>query len=50
MGAGVDHWQPGDRVVLGAAHACGRCSEYRVGGGMLTCEALEVMAFHYDGA
>ncbi|WP_245633913.1 zinc-binding dehydrogenase [Amycolatopsis jejuensis] len=49
-GDGVVHWRPGDRVVLGAGRACGRCPECRVGGGTNTCESLEVMAFHYDGA
>jgi D-arabinose 1-dehydrogenase-like Zn-dependent alcohol dehydrogenase len=50
VGEGVSHWQPGDRVVLGAGRACGRCASCRFGSGTDGCEALEVMAFHYDGA
>ncbi|MEV7043746.1 zinc-binding dehydrogenase [Amycolatopsis sp. NPDC051061] len=50
VGAEVSHWRPGDRVVLGAGRACGRCHECQGGGGTSSCESLEVMAFHYDGA
>lgn len=50
VGSAVTHWQPGDRVVLAAGRACGACPECQLGGGTDKCEALQVMAFHYDGA
>ncbi|GAA0668351.1 zinc-binding dehydrogenase [Streptomyces malaysiensis subsp. malaysiensis] len=50
VGGGAGHWKAGDRVVLGAGRACGTCPACRFGGGTNTCEDLQVMAFHYDGA
>ncbi|MEK8172313.1 alcohol dehydrogenase catalytic domain-containing protein [Streptomyces sp. M19] len=34
----------------GRGPACGACSACKFGGGTNTCEDLQVMAFHYDGA
>ncbi|MEU7368827.1 zinc-binding dehydrogenase [Streptomyces hygroscopicus] len=50
VGDGTELWKVGDRVVLGAGKACGTCPACRFGGGTNTCENLQIMAFHYDGA
>ncbi|HEY0498561.1 MAG TPA: zinc-binding dehydrogenase [Kutzneria sp.] len=50
VGSDVQHWQVGDRVVIAAGRACGRCRSCVFGGTIDDCEALEVMAFSYDGA
>ncbi|MDG4831354.1 zinc-dependent dehydrogenase [Solwaraspora sp. WMMD1047] len=48
VGAGVDDWQPGDRVQVIAAIPCGRCAECRRGR-MTVCPNQESMGYHYDG-
>ncbi|WP_232240854.1 alcohol dehydrogenase catalytic domain-containing protein [Kutzneria sp. 744] len=50
VGSDVRHWQVGDRVAIAAGRACGRCRSCVFGGTIDDCEALEVMAFAYDGA
>jgi 2-desacetyl-2-hydroxyethyl bacteriochlorophyllide A dehydrogenase len=50
VGGGVRHANVGDRVVIAAGRACGNCQTCRIGGNTDDCEALEVMAFAYDGA
>ncbi|REH38162.1 2-desacetyl-2-hydroxyethyl bacteriochlorophyllide A dehydrogenase [Kutzneria buriramensis] len=50
VGGAVRHWQVGDRVVIAAGRACGKCRSCAFGGNIDDCEALEVMAFAYDGA
>lgn len=50
VGSDVRHWTVGDRVVIAAGRACGRCRSCVFGGNIDDCEALEVMAFAYDGA
>ena len=49
LGAGVDGWDLGDRVVPAAGRPCGRCSACRRAGHG-RCTALQLMAFSYDGA
>lgn len=50
VGDAVRHWQVGDRVVIACGRACGECGACRFGGTIDDCEALEIMAFAYDGA
>jgi L-iditol 2-dehydrogenase len=48
VGAGVDGWQPGDRVQVIAAIPCGRCAECRRGR-MTVCPNQESIGYQYDG-
>ncbi|WP_091733944.1 zinc-binding dehydrogenase [Nocardioides scoriae] len=49
LGAGVERWHVGDRVVPAAGRPCGRCSACRRAE-YGRCTALQLMAFAYDGA
>ena len=49
LGAGVDGWSVGDRVVVAAGRPCGGCPNCRRGD-VGNCLRLQLMAFAYDGA
>lgn len=49
LGAGVDGWTVGDRVVVAAGRPCGGCPNCRRGD-VGNCLRLQLMAFAYDGA
>lgn len=48
-GGAVAGWRPGERVVVGAGRACGRCGDCRRGQAD-ACRAPEILGVHYDGA
>jgi D-arabinose 1-dehydrogenase-like Zn-dependent alcohol dehydrogenase len=50
VGARVQRWAPGDRVVMAAGRQCGECAACRVGAGSDGCTDLRMMAIHHDGA
>lgn len=45
-----DHWRAGQRVLMAAGRACGRCVNCVRGYPIAQCLAPEVMGFAYDGA
>ena len=49
VGALVQGWRPGDRVVMAGGRPCGRCRTC-VRGRPAECEAFEIMGFSFDGA
>ncbi|MEQ4521922.1 alcohol dehydrogenase catalytic domain-containing protein, partial [Nocardioides kribbensis] len=49
LGAGVEGWAVGDRVVPAAGRPCGRCAFCRRSD-FSNCTQLALMAFAYDGA
>ncbi|KFU75813.1 zinc-binding dehydrogenase [Amycolatopsis lurida NRRL 2430] len=50
VGARVECWAVGDRVVMAAGRQCGECAACRIGAGSDGCTDLRMMAIHYDGA
>lgn len=49
LGAGVDGWEVGDRVIPSAGKPCLKCRRCRRGD-FTNCLNLQLMAFAYDGA
>ena len=49
LGAGIDGWAVGDRVVVSAGRPCGGCPNCRRGD-TGSCSRMQLMAFAYDGA
>lgn len=49
LGAGVDGWHEGDRVLIPAVLSCGRCRYCRAGRENL-CDNLRMLGNHLDGA
>jgi propanol-preferring alcohol dehydrogenase len=49
IGAGVEHWQAGDRVAIHVGTGCGSCPACRFGHPM-SCASLLVPGLHIDGA
>lgn len=50
VGANVEGWRDGDRVVIAGGRACGRCRSCTRGHPPERCLAYQIMGAHYDGA
>ena len=48
IGAGVEQWQAGERVVIYPAQACGHC-EFCRGGEQMFCLSCRIIGEHIDG-
>ncbi len=49
VGAGVDRFKPGDKVVMYGARTCGKCAACREGRDNLCENVGGIMGFHIDG-